>query len=105
MTDKINKEEELEEETFDIVVLNDDEGNEHEFMHLATIEVEGSTYFVLLPVEETEDDEEEEAEAIILKLGKDENGEDMLIDIEDDEEWEKVADAWEEMEDEDETAE
>ncbi|KUO58772.1 MAG: hypothetical protein APF84_10185 [Gracilibacter sp. BRH_c7a] len=96
MTDKINKEEELEE-TFDIVVLNDDEGNEHEFMHLASLEVEGSTYFVLLPVEETEDDDEE-AEAIILKLGKDENGEDMLMDIEDDEEWEKVADAWEEME-------
>lgn len=97
MTDKINKEEELEEETFDIVVLNDDEGNEHEFMHLASLEVEGSTYFVLLPVEETEDDDDE-AEAIILKLGKDENGEDMLMDIEDDEEWEKVADAWEEME-------
>jgi len=100
MTDKINKEEELEEETFDVVVLNDDEGNEHEFMHLASLEVEGSTYFVLLPVEETEDDEDEEAEAIILKLGKDENGEDMLMDIEDDEEWEKVADAWEEMEEE-----
>lgn len=99
MTDKINKEEELEE-TFDVVVLNDDEGNEHEFMHLASLEVEGSTYFVLLPVEETEDDEDEEAEAIILKLGKDENGEDMLMDIEDDEEWEKVADAWEEMEEE-----
>lgn len=105
MTDKINKEEELEEETFDIVVLNDDEGNEHEFMHLASLEVEGSTYFVLLPVEETEDDDEEEAEAIILKLGKDENGEDMLMDIEDDEEWEKVADAWEEMEDDEDATE
>ena len=106
MTDDINKQEELEEEeeAFDIVVLNDDEGNEHEFMHLATLEVEGSTYFVLLPVEESEDDDEE-AEAIILKLGKDENGEDMLMDVEDDEEWEKVADAWEEMEDEDEDEE
>lgn len=95
MTDKINNEEELEE-TYDVVVLNDDDGNEHEFIHLATVEVEGNTYYVLLPVEETEEDDEE-AEAIILKLGKDENGEDMLMDIEDDEEWEKVADAWEEM--------
>ena len=95
MTDKINKEEELEE-TYDVVVLNDDDGNEHEFIHLSTVEVEGNTYFILLPVEETEEDDEE-AEAIILKLGKDENGEDMLMDIEDDEEWEKVADAWEEM--------
>ncbi len=100
MTDDVNKQEDMEEEAFDIVVLNDDEGNEHEFMHLATVEVDGNTYFVLLPVEETENDDDEEAEAIILKLGKDENGEDMLMDIEDDEEWEKVADAWEEMEDE-----
>ncbi|AFV01436.1 MAG: DUF1292 domain-containing protein [Dehalobacter sp. 4CP] len=100
MSDEINKQDDLDdEEVFDVIVLNDDEGNENEFMHLATLEVEGSTYFVLLPVEETEEDEEE-AEAIILKLGKDENGEDMLMDIEDDEEWEKVADAWEEMEDE-----
>jgi uncharacterized protein YrzB (UPF0473 family) len=99
MTDEMNKQEEMEEETFDVVVLNDDEGNEHEFMHLATLEVDGNTYFVLLPVEETEEDDEE-VEAIILKLVKDENGEDTLMDIEDDEEWEKVADAWEEMEDE-----
>lgn len=98
MTDEINKQEDMEE-AFDVVVLNDDDGNEHEFMHLATLEVDGNTYFVLLPVEETEDDDEE-AEAIILKLGKDENGEDTLMDIEDDEEWEKVADAWEEMEEE-----
>ncbi|UWG95753.1 DUF1292 domain-containing protein [Dehalobacter sp. DCM] len=100
MSDEIKHDHEDEEEdVFDIIVLNDDEGNENEFMHLATLEVDGSTYFVLLPVEETEDDDEE-AEAIILKLGKDENGEEMLMDIEDDEEWEKVADAWEEMEDE-----
>ncbi|RNC29314.1 MAG: hypothetical protein AWM53_00667 [Candidatus Dichloromethanomonas elyunquensis] len=97
MSDEINNQEEMDE-AFDIIVLNDDEGHEHEFMHLATVELEGNTYFVLLPVEETEEDGEE-AEAIILKVSKDENGEDMLMDIEDDEEWEKVADAWEEMED------
>ena len=99
MSDEINKQDEVEEETFDVVVLNDDEGNEHEFMHLATLEVEGNTYFVLLPMEETEEDDEE-AEAIILKVVQDESGEDMLVDVEDDEEWEKVADAWEEMEEE-----
>ncbi|HHV63669.1 MAG TPA: DUF1292 domain-containing protein [Peptococcaceae bacterium] len=95
MTDEINKQDEMEE-VYDVVVLNDDDGNEHEFMHLATLEVEGNTYYVLLPMEEVEEDE---AEAVILKVVKDENGEEMLVDIEDDEEWEKVADAWEEMED------
>jgi len=98
MTDDINKMEEETEEAYDIIVLNDDEGHEHEFIHLASLDVDGSTYFVLLPVEESED-EDEEAEVFIFKLDKDENGEEMLIEIEDDEEWEKVADAWEEMED------
>jgi hypothetical protein len=37
-----------------------------------------------------------------LKIGKDENGEDILYDIEDDEEWEKVVDAWQEMLEQDE---
>ena len=46
---------------------------------------------------EASDEEEESDEAIILKIGKDENGEDILFDIEDDEEWEKVADAWQEL--------
>ncbi|NLL53471.1 MAG: DUF1292 domain-containing protein [Peptococcaceae bacterium] len=97
MTDDFNKLEEMEE-AYDIIVLNDDEGHEHEFMHLESLEVDGNTYYVLLPVDEAEE-EDDEAEAIILKLSKDENGEDMLMDIEDDEEWEKVVDAWEELDD------
>ncbi|NLM21161.1 MAG: DUF1292 domain-containing protein [Peptococcaceae bacterium] len=97
MTDDFNKLEEMEE-GYDIIVLNDDEGHEHEFMHLESLEVDGNTYYVLLPVDEAEE-EDDEAEAIILKLSKDENGEDILMDIEDDEEWEKVADAWEELDD------
>jgi hypothetical protein len=34
MADDFNKHEEEMEEAYDIIVLNDDEGNEHEFMHL-----------------------------------------------------------------------
>jgi uncharacterized protein YrzB (UPF0473 family) len=41
--------------------------------------------------------EEESDEAIILKFSQDEDGNELLVDIEDDDEWEKVADAWEEM--------
>lgn len=94
-------------EEFDTIILTDDDGQDHEFLHLDTLELDGSTYFVLMPiVEEDEssegsaDDSEDADEAIILKLGKDDEGNDMLIDIEDDEEWEKVADAWENMEEE-----
>ena len=86
-------------EEFDTVVLTDDEGIDHEFLHLDTLELEGSTYFVLMPIseDESESEDEDSDEAIILKLGKDAEGGEMLLDIEDDEEWEKVADAWENL--------
>ncbi|MBC7106202.1 MAG: DUF1292 domain-containing protein, partial [Firmicutes bacterium] len=51
-----------------------------------------SQYAVLLPLEE-----EDEDEVVILKYGRDEQGNEILMDIEDDEEWERVADAWQEM--------
>ena len=36
-----------------------------------------------------------------MKITKDENGEELLVDIEDDDEWEKIADLWQEtLEDE-----
>lgn len=89
----------MHEEEFDTIVLTDDEGVDHEFLHLDTLEVDGSTYFVLMPV--GEEDDEEADEAIILKLGHDAEGNEMLLDIEDDEEWEKVADAWESLDEED----
>lgn len=96
-------------EEFDTIILTDDEGQDHEFLHIDTLDVEGSTYFVLMPISEGDEESESESEsqsesdedadeAIILKLGKDDQGNDMLLDIEDDEEWEKVADAWENME-------
>lgn len=89
-----------EAEEFDTIILTDDEGHDHEFLHLDTLEVDGSTYFVLMPISDQESEDEEADEAIILKLGRDQDGNEMLLDIEDDDEWEKVADAWENMEDE-----
>ena len=90
-----------DEEEFETIMLTDEEGQDHEFLHLDTLEVDEGTYFVLMPISvENEDSDEETDEAIILKLGHDEEGNEMLLDIEDDEEWEKVADAWESMEEE-----
>jgi len=73
------------------VTLMDEEGVEHNFTVIDIIEVEGKEYAILLPVDEESD------EAIILKFDLDEEGNELLVDIEDDEEWEKVADYWEEM--------
>lgn len=55
-----------EEEIDNIVVLNDEDGNEVEFEFLDLIEYEGEQYVVLLPTDESED--EEAGEVVILKL-------------------------------------
>ena len=78
-------------EAEEVVTLVDEEGVEHDFTVIDIIEVDGSEYAILLPVDE------ESNEAIILKFSQDEEGNELLVDIEDDEEWEKVSDAWEEM--------
>lgn len=52
------------EELDNIIILNDEEGNEAEFEFLDLIEYEGEEYVVLLPVEETDD----AGEVVILKL-------------------------------------
>jgi uncharacterized protein YrzB (UPF0473 family) len=81
----------LEED--EVIVLTDDDGEEHEFNLIDTITIDDKEYAILQPVEEEE--------AIILRFGIDDDGDEVLYDIEDDEEWEKVADAWQEMSGED----
>ena len=80
----------------DNVVLVDEDGVEHEFVMLDVIEVDDCQYAVLQPVDEDLEDDEE-PEAILLKIETDADGEEILTDIEDDDEWEKVADAWQDI--------
>lgn len=88
--------EEFFDEDFPILVLVDDEGVEHEFELLAELEIDDENYRVLVPLEDEEEDSDE-IEVVILKVVYDEEGNEFLADIEDDEEWEKVADAWQEL--------
>jgi len=93
----MNKEELFDEE-FPLLVLVDEEGLEHQFELLAELDIEDDKYQVLVPLNELDEDlDEGEVEVIILKLVYDEEGNELLSDIEDDEEWEKVADAWREL--------
>lgn len=73
----------------DTIILIDEENVEHEFEVEAFLELDGNKYAVLAPLAEGFEDE-----ATIMRFGVDENGEEILIDIEDDEEWDKVADAY-----------
>ncbi|NLB51950.1 MAG: DUF1292 domain-containing protein [Syntrophomonadaceae bacterium] len=89
--------EELFEEEFPILILVDEEGVEHDFEMLAELEIDDEKYRVLVPFDEEEEMDEDEVEVVILKVVLDEEGNELLSDIEDDEEWEKVADAWQEL--------
>ena len=76
------------EEIDNIVVLNDEDGNEIEFEFLDLIQYDGEDYVVLLP---TEDEGEEAGEVVILKLEDTENEEEeSYVSVEDEEILNKV---------------
>lgn len=89
MADEMNNipEEELYDE---IYTLTDEEGNESEFKLIGTCEIEGTVYRALIPL--TDDGEEDGDQYVVLRQEKDENGDDTLVTIEDDEEFDRVAD-------------
>ena len=75
------------EELDNIIVLNDEEGNESEFEFLDLIEYEGEEYVVLLPVEEAED----AGEVVILKLEDTESeDEESYVSVDDEDTLNKV---------------
>jgi uncharacterized protein YrzB (UPF0473 family) len=80
-----------------LVVLVDEEGREHRFTVLDLLTVNTQDYAIMIPVsgEESGDQELEEQEAVIFRLIPD-GGEQALMVVEDDEEWQAVAMAWEE---------
>lgn len=91
--------EEIFDEELAVLVLVDEDGVEHQFELLAELEIENENYRVLVPLQEEEEEELEEfeVEVVILKVVYDEEGNEFLSDIEDDAEWEMVADAWQEL--------
>ena len=72
-----------------IFTLTDEEGNESEFELLGEMEIDDSTYLALIPLDGDED------EYVILKVEVDENGDELLVTIDDDDEFDRVADAFE----------
>ena len=78
------------EELDNIVILNDEDGNEVKFEFLDLVELDEEEYVVLLPV--TEEGEEEEGEVVILKVedSDDESDEESYVSIEDEDTLNKV---------------
>lgn len=78
------------------ITLVDEEGHEHRFNLLNIVEIESAKYAVMIPeIQEPEGDQEE---AVIFRIDTDEEGEEVLVDIEDDDEFAKVCEALDEME-------
>lgn len=78
-----------EEELDNIIVLNDENGEEVPFEFLDLIELEGEEYVVLLPAEE--EDSEEAGEVVILKVeDTDSEEEESYVSVEDEETLNKV---------------
>ena len=79
----VNNEE--NEELDNIIILNDENGEEVSFEFLDLIELDGEEYVVLLPTEESED-EDEAGEVVILKVEDSESGnedEESYVSVED----------------------
>lgn len=77
-----------DDERDDIVVLLGEDGEEVEFEHLDTIEMEGNEYVILLPLEEQENEEVDEV--VILKIEHNDDGDDSFITVDDEEELNRV---------------
>jgi len=65
----------------DFVTISDDDGNDFVLEHLDTIEIDDTFYMAFLPTDLDEDDED--YGLVILKVVE-ENGEEVLISIDDD---------------------
>ncbi len=87
--DMENAAEEMMEE-IDIYTLTDEDGNESQFELIDEVEMDGVTYYALTELDAEGNQVSEEY--VILRLEREENGEEILISIDDDEEFDKIAD-------------
>ena len=79
-------------EEFDVYTLVDEDGVESEFEYLGSLELDGVNYVAFSPVTE---EESEELEYVIFKVSTDKEGNEVYDSIEDDDEFDRVSDAFE----------
>ena len=87
----MSEEQNNKEDSENIVILNDENGNEVKFEFLDLVELDNEEYVVLLPV--TDDDEEDEGEVVILKVDDtddEDSEEESYVSVDDEETLNKV---------------
>ncbi len=90
MADEKKPMEEMEMDEIEVYTLTDEDGNESQFELIGECEKDGKTYYALTELDAEGNQVSEEY--VILRLEKEENGEDILTSIEDDEEFDAIAD-------------
>ncbi|WP_032121845.1 DUF1292 domain-containing protein [Clostridium amazonitimonense] len=70
------------------ILLKDEDGNEVEFEVITKFDIEENEYVIVASMEESE------TEAIALKILKDDDGNDILVTVEDEDEFELIAEAY-----------
>ena len=76
--------------------LTDEDGNELKFELLARAEIKGTQYYAFAPADEGASDEDGVCEYTILKSVL-EDGEEMLVSIDDDDEFDDAADYFDDL--------
>lgn len=71
------------------VTLIDEDGNDVVFEIITKLDIEDKEYVIVAP------EGQEDVDAIALRIDKDENGEDILLTVEDEDEFNLVAEAYE----------
>lgn len=83
-----------EEYNPDIITLCDDDGTEYTFEVLDAVETDEHRYLALLPVHgDPKDLLDDSGELVIVRVNE-ENGEEFFEEIEDDDEYDTIADAF-----------
>lgn len=80
----------------DLITLVDDEGTEHNFEILDTLEYEDVLYYALIPVYENPQDSLADSGEYYIMEVIEENGEQELAEVDDDELIDKLAEIFEE---------
>lgn len=89
----------MNENEREFFTLVDEDGSEIEFEKIGEITLGDKVYFAMIPAEAAENAQNDGGfcEYVVLRLEKDEDGEDTLVSVDDDEEFDNVADVFDDM--------
>ena len=77
----------------DIIKLTDDDGKEYSFEILDAVETDDGRYVAMMPIfDDPKEMLDDEGDLVIAEVKVDENGDEYFSDIEDDDEYDTVAD-------------